>query len=792
MTGNNDDVLSKFLDFDESAKDETWATEQVRLVKMNARHLISKEEYFRLKNILTGEFPDINFDAIFASPSMAAVRKKISKNTVDFFQKTLNALIDDRVNSGLSISVNSLDPTKEEKRKSDKQLLKERQAIEGVMNEVTSGNGMPPIKITADEFHGNVEMFEKNNYDEFDPVDLNSFFADHWALKAEIYYQDPINDTMRHNQVSRQFPDKITDILIDMKNCSQVYVDDMEGKIKVKHLHPWEPKVFQATCSSDYKDAGGWDVPKSTNIRGFMKMFGTYFNFERDFALLLRGGLSSSGITNYEKINSISYEGSVRYGSGTIEECITWEMFLDLPISYGYCEWKTISRLRKQMGVTAEGNLIPNYLEKDSDAVDSMPVEKKYWEDTYRAYYFDLGLNEPKIIKWGKQYMMLIDGLEDEYSGFSIKVNSRAGKSMAKVFEPYWNILNFTFKMLEMLITDIKPDGLILNFESMMKIAAWMQTAKDVPTDIKSGVDAYLLMAQDSVNLITANQETPEGQPMGGGNSGVSVRKNGLNGAAPDLLKIMDWIELKVSSYTATQALDNAEPRDGYKLSIENKKRSRAATAFIDYILLTHLEDISISVLNYTQVISKFKETLAYKYLAGAVGDKTMEFISNTTKAAHRYGIYLDTFNNDITLLEIKQTAQQALLQGQLSYEQYMNICSFESPKKAAAYMAYERAKADRKRQQEAQAALQGQSALQKQKDDNLFKIKEMEARYRVSDSKSQAQGFIQAANINANASITGKQISEQGQNARQSNEAINEINKIAAESEAESQKPVL
>lgn len=782
------DIINKFLDFNEDIKDEAWATEMVRLVMRDAKSIISKADYELGENILFGRFPETELDKLFVGKHMVTLRQKLSVSTVYFFEKVRNALIDDRNSSGLTITVNSLDPEKEEKRKSDRELLQNKKGIESMLNEITANNGMPPTPITKDDFHGNVEVFDEMGYDEFDPTDLNNFFDAHWGLKQELFLQNPINAIFRLNQVSRNYDKYINDILITLHNWSQVYVDELEGSIKIEHLYPYEVQVLHATGTNDYKDAQGFNLPKTTNIRGLLKRFGSAFNFERDWGYLLT---AATGQVNHS-YTGIGFNEGRELLFGTPGQLMDFNKFLDAPINYGYCEFKTISETVRQKGINKNGNIVNMPVNYSSPQIDGWEKEIKYHEDTYRAYYLEVGSLQPKLIKWGKVYMQETEGQNDEYSGFSIKGNTRKGIPVVEILKPFWRMMNVSFKMFEMLVNDVKPDGFVFNYSTLSKLAADLQQAKDTPDDARAAIDNYLKMISESPNIITDTPTGDEGEVLGGGQFGVQPRKNGLNDAAKDLREIMDWCEQKAEKYLGTQGIELAEPRDGYKLSVENKKRTRAATAFIDFILLNHIEDISITTLNYTKDISKFKDIPAYKYMANLVGYKTMDFIASMKKAPHRYGTFLDTFNNDIELLEIRGMAQQALANKEIELTDYLVLRSFENPRQALAFLTRQKSKARKQQQMDAMTSLQQQDALAEKAFQRQLAIDNNKGKWAQAARHEEAKGFITAAQLNSQAQIQAKVISEQGQNERLAKQAINDIDKIAEEANINAQKPVI
>lgn len=804
----NEEIIAKILDRDAEVKDIKWAQKMVSLIMLNAKEIISKTNYNLGKNILFGEFPEVNFDKLFVGDYMNSIRSKLTKNnTLHFFERIRNTIIDQRNQAGLTIVVNSLDPLKEEKKKYDRELLKNRKGIEGLLNEVTGNNGMPPTKVQPEDYHGNVEDFDAKSGNEFDTTELDTFFDMAWGLKDELHYQNAINFIYQVNDVVGEYDKYINDILICLHNFSQVYVDAIEGGVKIKPLYPYEVKVLHATGSNNFKDAQGFRIPKSTNIRDFMRMFGSHFDFANDWHYLLsaingstigsdqnNGGTNGlfTGITEGGALNKqtgIKEGGMIIYGKAG--KLIDFEAFLESPINYSYSEWKTMNKEVTQYSVTKEGNIIPSLVSSTNPRIDGCEVEETFSECTYYAYSIDTSIQTPKIIKWGKVYMQEFEGLEDEYSGFTIKGNKRDGIPMVEILKPFWNIINVTFKMLEVLINDIKPDGLLINFSSMIRIANELLKSTDTPTDQKKGIQLFLEMVGNSSNVITDNPETPEGDRLGGGSSGVTVNKKGLNDTAIDITKIIDWAEGKASLYTGTMGIEPLKPDDGYKVSLESKVRTRAATSFIDFILLDHLKDCSITCLNYVQDIAGFRDIPAYKYLECAIGYKAMEYIGKKEKSPHRYGTLIETFNNDIQLIEIRGRAAEALQKDQISLEQYLVLLTIKNPVQAGIYLAYERKKAEKKVIDTRRAELMGQDALEKKKNDYKIELENVKGKWRALAEDKRAAGFITASQQNSQATIVTKQIQEKGQNERLAADAINDIDKIAEQATVNAQQPV-
>jgi hypothetical protein len=787
-----DELLIQITE-EESERNEEWATDMVRLMIRDAQYLVTKTEYELGYNVLFGAFPKLKLDSLFSGKVMESLKQKLSGSTVYFFEKVRNAIIDERTSSSLNITVNSLDPAKQMLKKQDKLLLQNRKGIDALMDEITSNNGMPPNRITKDDFHGNVEDFDNAGMDDMDEEDVRSFFESKWGLMQEINLQNPLNAIVRTNEVVNNYDKYINDILICMYNTSQVYVDELEGKVKIEHLYPYEVQVLYPTGENTQKGAQGFVVRKSTNVRGLLRRFGDSFKLDDNWKYLL--ATINNGMKPNNQFKGI-YEGStILYGEGNINECISMRSLLDRAVSYAYAEWRVVNMNTTLHGTDASGNNVSIKYGQRTEQHDGWSVEKVMKEDTYRAYYLDVAASQPKIIKWGKLYMQPIEGAYDELSGFSIIVNRREGIPMATILKPFYNIMQSSFTMFEMLVNDIKPDGYIYNYDSLVKIAEHLQQSKDTPTDIMSDIQDLLKQFQDSPNRITVTPTDDENNTLGGDAfGGVKRAENGLNKAAIELMKIMDWCEQKAQSFLGTQGIEFAEPKDGFKLSLENRRRSRASTQFIDFILLNHLKDVSIIVLGYVQDISKYPEVPAYRYLCDLVGEEIVKKIATYEKSVHRYATYLDTFNNDIQLAEIRDLAKMDMMPptSRLSLEQYAFICKFDNVNQAIFYLADERRKADKKKLKDQQTLLEQQNSNAEEEFQRQLKLEDKKGEWQRLARAEEAKGYTSAAQLNANASIEKERMRIEGDAKKSGQTAINNLNEIAEKANADSKKPMV
>ena len=124
-------------------------------------------------------------------------------------------------------------------------------------------------------------------YNVNDPDDLKDFFDNHWGLQAELHLSNAISPVLKINELSTDFDKYMNDIFICLHVFSKLYVDEIEGKIKIKHLYPYEVDVLHADASNNLKGAQGFKLNSQTNVRGFLREFGSHFDFDNNWSQLI-------------------------------------------------------------------------------------------------------------------------------------------------------------------------------------------------------------------------------------------------------------------------------------------------------------------------------------------------------------------------------------------------------------------------------------------------------------------------------------------------------------------------
>jgi len=104
------------------------------------------------------------------------------------------------------------------------------------------------------------------------------------------------------------------------------------------------------------------------------------------------------------------------------------------------------------------------------------------------------------------------------------------------------------------------------------------------------------------------------------------------------------------------------------------------------------------------QDIVNFKNSLAYNYLKNLVGYgpiKSMQDLENI--ALHRYGIIVNSYSTYLERQKILQDTDIAFNSGEISYEVKLLINAIDDFRKAAYILAYEKQRAKKEKQKEAE-----------------------------------------------------------------------------------------
>lgn len=694
-------TLDHISEVDPDKKDLDWADNSIQHYREAWHPIVDPKKAKDGMEYLLSEQPVDRIKEMFKDPEKSGV----SFIRIAAMEKLRNILIAERDKAGIHVELNAIDPSVvDESRKKDKALLKNRKAIEGMLTTLRAKIGEPPYKLQNEKFEGNVEHFDEIGLDDEDDEDVNYFFSTHWRLLQEIKGQLPLNYFVKYNELQTFIAQWSNDILAKKAIAAQAYVNQTSGAIQYEYLAPEQVKAVWGK-RKDFKDAQALGYEQNVTVHQLLRHLGDEFDPIRDYEELI----NAINFTNNHAYTGLhDRNGNVLYRSvdfGTERDSnnyCTWSDFNTYKVPLGYIEFKSIDCKAAKLGVSRHGNLMRFPLKKLSAEVESEHYSKKIIsnEVTYKAYFIPTSGVTQRVYKFGKLFHQTVEGGEDELSNFSICCYLEVGPTAVEVAKPYIEMINQAWAKLEWMVRKAKPDGRTYNYESLVQIA----TSMFAEGSAGAKVLALLQMFEDGINDIYVIP-TVDGQRVGGGGNPYYDKKNGISSAAKDFVEMLLFAFSRIENDLGLNGLMpyTPSPNDGYKLQMQQVAQSRNATEYMSTMILNCLRHISTQTLMMVQDIVKYKSTVPYRFLVNALGQDTVNALSQTGFAHARLGIFVETFNVDLERENQKRLTQDAFLKGELDYEQMLLINSIDDWKTAGMRLAYEKKKAEKRKLQEQQ-----------------------------------------------------------------------------------------
>jgi len=149
--------------------------------------------------------------------------------------------------------------------------------------------------------------------------------------------------------------------------------------------------------------------------------------------------------------------------------------------------------------------------------------------------------------------------------------------------------------------------------------------------------------------------------------------------------------------------------------------------------------------------------------------------------AFHRYGVFIDTFNNDLERQEIKAATMDAWVKGQIRYESLLMINGIDDPKKAGMILSFEKWRELQEKKQEAAQAQQNLVQIEQLKHQNEMELAVTKGKLDIEGKNVEGRWYYEAHKAGAEARITAQQIRQD-----------NEPEKISLKTDADIKKEVV
>jgi hypothetical protein len=185
---------------------------------------------------------------------------------------------------------------------------------------------------------------------------------------------------------------------------------------------------------------------------------------------------------------------------------------------------------------------------------------------------------------------------------------------------------------------------------------------------------------------------------------------------------------------------------------------------------------VATCILNYSQDIIKYKESLPYKWLMRIVGNESLDFLKVLDKfCAHRMGIFIWDYNRIIEKDKIMQAANIALAKGTLRQDEWFILNSTDDPKRANAILSRMMRIREKKQAQQQMQQLQMQDQMAQRQYEREKDLIMTKGEIDLQSEQIRAKGFIAAAQIQSQNKIDVKEL-----------QVASEQPKIAAKAEAQ------
>ena len=751
-------VIREYLERDPLKKGQEWGNKIIMELRRHMKPLVDPKTAMNNMHYLLNTESDDYIKDMFKEKGK---NSKLSFISLAVVEKYRNILIAERDKAGITIGLDTVDPTVVDKeRKKDIDMLRYRKAREAAISMLNAKIGEPPFKINNTHFSGNIDKFEDLGLDSEDDENLNYFFATHWRLLQESYGEIPLNAIIKHNKLQSKISFWCNDIMAKKAIASHVYVNKQSGAFEVKYIAPETVRII-AGDSQDMQDCAAIEVCKTVTIAQLIHEIGNEFNPEQDYNFLVSAvnyhhGRKYTGLYNG---NSLLYNesGKAIPGFGT-SKAMNYSDFMNFTVPLNYIEFKTTDATYIKQGTSVHGNKKFFQVEGKTEVHSDFYTKESYNNEvTYCAYYIPISSTTQRIFRYGPLFHQTVTGGEDEYSNYSICVYKEVGPTAIDVMKPYIVIIKKAWVKFEWMVQKAKPKGRTYNYEALVEIATKM---------VQEGTDAnkvstLLKQFEDGINDIYTIPKV-NGERVGGGGSPYYDKANGLDATAKEFLDIILTCSQQMGADLGVDSLRSnfsPSPNDGYKLNMQALIQSRNSTEYISIMLLNMFEHIGKQLLLMTQDVIKFKTSLAYKFLVSLVGENTMNAIEYCKFAHHRLGMYVDSFNRDAERLEIKELAKLAYVNKEIDLSQFLLINSIDSAKKAGMVLAYEKRRLEKMKMIEIQNAQKNAMELENLKNQNI--LAQINAKGTIENKGKDIEGGydVRVAEITANGNIQRKKM---------------------------------
>lgn len=785
---------------DPAKKDPIWADQCITLLRRDWVPLVNQTRCRDNKRLLDSmqsmewikeKFKDEEF------------KKELEFDPIGILEVFKNTLIEDILKTPPRAELKANDPSAVSDRRKDIMLLRNKKIVEGDINKYQSQvyDQMPKYKFDKKNFKSNVGDMDKYNLNPNDPEDLTFYEQEMQRLNYEMAGQSVINAVLKLVRYDLDILEKsVRDILAVKAMCGQTYVDKLTGEVKCRYLYPETMYGIFGDSGDGRNDiCNGWN--DNISINEWMQMVGNEFDWDRDWRKLLWainycGSTKYTGFirnnTRYDCCGNPTWGKEAGFGDEILPQSgsslIDWTMAFNYQINCGYVEWKTLeatSTFVKNEGNPSYTDVVPyGYELSEKQILDKYYKYSKMQQQTYGSYFISTTSTSQWIFGFQKVYFQKIEGVNDEYSLGTLKYQILPGKSAVEIARPYIRMANHAFYKMLWTIDKAKPEDDVFVYEEMIQVAKGFQ--RTYPQNEKvPKLDTILkdLIKYQRENLVRIRAYPQiEGRPIAQ-LPPLEGKKNGLDPVYIAMQAVLSWAEQQVGVKIGVNPMRvgmNPPPRESEKTEMNTVQNSVNATSYIYRMVQYNKERSATDILNLTQDIIRFKDSLPYNWLRRIVGEEDFEALFLLDEyASHRYALFVQDYNADYQKQRITQAADVALAQKTMDYDQWFLVTQSDDYKKAAKLISLYKKKTEKKLRQQAlqdmKVKQEGEQQLEAQKHKNKMEQLGME----IKKAQIEADALKASAKIQSDGRIKVKEITVEAEGPKQADkaQATREIN---------------
>lgn len=781
---NTSDLTYK--EVDPAKKDCNWANDVLKIHRMNWRPLVNVTRGWEDRNLLYSTQP---LDKVKDSFQDEEFKNNVQFHPLPILEASVNAVVEEITKNPPKTELKAIDPTSTVMREEDILLLKNRKIVEQDITNYQKQVGIDmDYKIPYDAYNGNAKDFDKMGLNDQNPEDVQFYEENFQKLNIELAGQSVLDHVLKYNKFDEATLRKIVkDVFAFKVICTQIFVDKTTGEIKSKYIDPQITKgVFGDTNDGKNDICRGWE--DNVTVMEWLGMVGNEFQWDRDWKHLLwainyRNNVKFTGFIRnnvaYDCMNFPGFATQMGLEEGTLPNLLDWSMAYTYKIYCGYAEWKSVDATQtylKSLTKPEFVDIVPySYELKKKKEIKEYYKESYYQQQWYSTYFIATTSMTQWIYGFQKVYFQQLEGSNDEYSNGTLCYYQEEGKSAVEIAKPYLQPANFAYYRMLWLIYKTKPDAEEYLLDELLTLSKGI--AKEYPqmANGTAGAPGFETILNQIIQYQRKSHIKIRAFPEVEGRVvpqlpalGEKKGSGGLDTTAIAMQAVTQWAEAQISLKIGINPMRlGANPPSRESTESENStvQYSFNTTGYM-YRMVQYLkEHAAIIILNYTQDIIKFKDSLPYNWLVKLVGNESIEFLKTLDKCAlHRYGLFINDYNRNLDKQRVMQAADIALSKGTLTQPQWFVINTTEDPRRANAILMRMEREKDRKEKAFQMQQMQVQDQMAEKQFQRQMAIEKTKGDYQLQKAQYEMQGYLAAAQVSANSKINVKELQIAGE----------------------------